>query len=111
MHIEVISAGFTVSFTPATFAEFHTEVAEGQKITAIKRVRGLKPEYGLKEAKDFVEGCFFAGSVPTKLLTYDQQQKVRAIKSQIKSIILADNLYDAKESAFAAYEEAVQILA
>ena len=50
----------------------------GKKIPCIKAVRGIKPDLGLKEAKDFVE------SAPAPLLTGVSKDEAEAAKKALE---------------------------
>lgn len=92
MYINVGNSNGEISLTPAQFETFRNYCLTGQKIQAIKFVRDTFATWGLKEAKDFVDGCFFSGYCGASS-TLPQGDILGDIKDNIRSIILDKSDY------------------
>lgn len=95
-----------VEFTIVEFDAFREMVVMNQKINAIKMVRTVNPQLGLKEAKDFVEACTFQRApVYVSPLLHDVLVEV---KESLRSLIVSE--YDVKVQAFSIYDRVTNYL-
>jgi len=83
--VAVAAAGGGAAAAPAEAAEEQTEFtvvltgAGDKKINVIKEVRGVRPDLGLKEAKDLVEGA------PQNIKENVSKQEAEDIKTKLEA--------------------------
>ena len=83
--VAVAAAGGGAAAAPAEAAEEQTEFtvvltgAGDKKINVIKEVRGVRPDLGLKEAKDLVEGA------PQNIKENVSKQEAEDVKSKLEA--------------------------
>ena len=83
--VAVAAAGGGAAAAPAEVAEEQTEFtvvltgAGDKKINVIKEVRGVRPDLGLKEAKDLVEGA------PQNIKENVSKQEAEDIKTKLEA--------------------------